>query len=177
MTTKLDNTLESGKVLRYHAAPTVQPQTDAHHQWNVAMLLLFITNNSCSRAAILEALMHDTGEYLGPGDVPFTAKRASSILKAEADHLEFRAREDTCILGHQTLTPEEGALVKLCDTLDGLVWCILHERRVGAVVRARWTKAFLEALIKFKDLLTEEQVSRAKDVYYHYTTLEAQAHG
>ena len=50
----IDNTLESGRVNRYHAAPTVAPQNDAHHQWNAAMLLLYITEGNCSKEALIE---------------------------------------------------------------------------------------------------------------------------
>lgn len=164
--TQLDNTLESGKVVRYHCAPTVRPQTIAQHSWNVAVLALFITDNLCSRNLLLECLMHDTGEYI-TGDVPFTLKRDNPAIREFLHNQELSARRTELLIPELSLTLEEVAVLKVCDTLDGLIWCALHEDRHGPV-HDRWFHAYEVAREKFGLLLTEAEWLRADGLFRFY---------
>lgn len=163
---KLDNTLESGKVVRYHCAPTVRPQTVAQHSWNVAMIALYISEGACSRALLLECLMHDTGELI-TGDIPYTLKRDNLALRTHLHQLEIVARENEMLLPPQTLSDQDAALLKVCDTLDGLIWCVLHEDRHGPV-HDRWFRAYEIAREKFGFLLTEDLWVRADELFRFY---------
>ena len=168
----LDQTLESGKVTRYHAVPTVKPQTDAHHQWDAFVILMYITENCISRSAIIEMLTHDVGEYMGPGDVPFTAKRDNPEFKRISDEIENKARnQQTLFPTDLILNERECALIKLCDTLEGLIWCRLHEDTRGAV-GDRWDVAFKKAISKFSILISRRECQRAYSVYRAYKNLK-----
>jgi 5'-deoxynucleotidase YfbR-like HD superfamily hydrolase len=166
--TQLDNTLESGKVTRYHCAPSVRPQSIAHHSWNVAMLAVFVTDSICSRSLLIECLMHDTGEYV-TGDIPFTLKRDNPELRTYLHKVENDARHREMILGPMYLSDAEAAILKVCDTLDGIIWCVLHEERHGPV-HDRWFRAYEVAREKFATLLTEDQWVRADGLFRYYQT-------
>jgi 5'-deoxynucleotidase YfbR-like HD superfamily hydrolase len=162
------NTLESGEVTRYHAAPGVKPQTDAHHAWGVAVLAIHITAFP-SLALIKECLLHDSGELI-TGDVPFTAKMAGSELKELQHKQEEEARAEH-MLEPETLTERERAILKICDTLEGLIWCAKEETQVmfdgmhrGQVYR-RWIGAYNNCYDKFFDFLSSEEWRRANDVF------------
>lgn len=162
----LHNTLEAGKVVRYHAVPTVKPQNVAHHSWNVAMLLIYISDNLCSRELLVEALMHDTGE-IETGDIPYTVKRDNPELKRMLHELELIARADRTILPATELIDADAAILKVCDTLDGFIWCALHEDKRGPV-NDRWHQAYLNARTKFRDLLTRRQWEQADTLFIRY---------
>ena len=158
----LGDTLESGRVTRYHAAPTVAPQGMAHHQWNVAMFVLFVTDHRCTQSLLTEALCHDTGEYV-TGDIPFTLKRDYPELKVVLHKMELDARQG--MLGYKCdLTTWEAAVLKVCDTLDGLWWTHHHESP-GGPVHGRWIDAYNLARFKFQKDLTPDEWSRADRVF------------
>lgn len=145
---RLHHTLQSGKVLRYHAAPSVTPQSLAHHQWGVAALVMELTNFNCSAMLLAEALLHDTGE-LTTGDIPYTLKRDNPSLKALVKDLEFAARRDFTLCAPLRLTEQEHAVLKMADTLEGLLWCCENEKP-PQVVRSRWITAYHAGIVKFK---------------------------
>lgn len=164
-TERVVNTLTSGKVLRYHAAPTVQPQNVAHHAWGVAVLVHYITRGQASAALLMEALLHDSGE-LFTGDVPFTVKRDSPSLKFAFDLLERNAREAKTTSSPAQLDTRELAILKVCDTLEGFIWCVLHEH-LGPVC-VRWVDAFARGRVKFKDDLHPAEWERANEIFHWY---------
>lgn len=163
---RLINTLESGRVTRYHAAPTVAPQTNGLHQWGVLMIVFYLTDGDVSKALLTECVAHDSGEYFG-GDVPFTAKRDNAELKSLHDLIEDTARSCDLLLASQDLLPQDAALLKTADTLEGLIWCYKTEFR--GPVFDRWVMSFRVAARKFQPHLTHEQFQRAVALWHAYT--------
>lgn len=152
-------TLESGLVSRYHAAPSVPPQSVAAHSWGVAMLLVHIVGDPklLSKELLLEALAHDTGEIF-TGDIPFSFKRARPELREILHEEETKAREIYTLVTAQTLTEREQALLKIADTLEGLIWTRTQER--GNFICNRWHGALSAAREKFERLVNEEEWER-----------------
>lgn len=173
---QLNNTLESGGVLRYHAVPSVKPQTVAQHCWGVAMLAHYISDDT-SEELIMECLLHDSAE-LFTGDIPFTVKRDNPSIKSAFRELESFHREHDILPGgltgyHALCTTQSEmehlhALLKVCDTLEGFIWCANNENRIGKV-GSRWKEAYQHAQVKFKDILTPEEWQRADAVFEHYS--------
>ena len=157
------NTLESGRVTRYHCAPSVAPQNLAHHQWNVAVILLHLTGNNLSETLLLEALFHDVDEYF-TGDVPFTMKRDHPTLKSILKDVAKEHRDNDFVLPSQDLTTREEALLKVADTLDGMLWTRDHEEHAGPI-HGRWTESYLIAKHKFQHELTPEEWQRADALF------------
>lgn len=164
--TRLYNTLEAGKVSRYHAVPTVRPQTVGQHSWGVAVLLWHITQGQASAQCLMEAIMHDTAE-LFTGDIPFTVKRDHPAIKEAFKILETHHRVCHLVIPGNNLSDAEEALLKVCDTLEGFIWCKLHEDTRGPV-GDRWEEAYHVAQSKFKTMLTEEQWNLADEVFYGF---------
>lgn len=153
-------TLETGRVVRYHAAPTVQPQNVGHHSWGVAILVLYITNNTASPELLRECLMHDTAEYF-TGDVPFTVKRDNVAVKTQLDLMEETARREFLLLGPIVLSDHDKAVLKLADTLDGFLWCFKTEA-APYTIRKRWEASFQIGVVKFSTVLTVDEIVRAQ---------------
>lgn len=153
-------TLESGRVMRYHAVPTVAQQTVGQHSHGVAVICLHLTGGQVSRELLIAALLHDAAEIV-TGDIPFTTKRASPMMKAILGEMETAAHADV-VLPMPALSEAEAALLKLADTLEGLLWC----RKTEAVgpVRDRWVHALEHALVKFSGLLPPEVIVNAQDL-------------
>ncbi len=151
------NTLESGRVRRYHAVPTVEVQTVGLHSWGVAVLCLYITGGNASRELLMQALLHDAAE-LYTGDVPFTIKRDVPSLKTALSLLEDVAHA-SIVMDSVTLTPHDQAVLKLCDTVEGLVWC--RKTEMTGPVRDRWRQALNVAFEKFAGVLSTEELDRA----------------
>lgn len=162
---RIINTLEAGRVTRYHAAPTVAPQTNGLHQWGVLMIAIYITEGKLSPALLLECAGHDLGEYFS-GDMPFTAKRDNPELKRVMDSVEDTARKTELLISAKELTPREHAILKLADTLDGLIWCWKTETR--GPVRERWIASFAKGLQKFSTVLSFKEMKRATNLFEVY---------
>jgi hypothetical protein len=141
------NTLESGRVARYHAAPSVAPQTVGLHSWGVAVLAVYITGGAPSAALLQQAIMHDAAEIF-IGDVPFTVKRDHPEVKRRFRELEIHIH-DFLVMGAVSLDPHDEAVLKVCDTLEGLIWCRKTEVAGNGFVTGRWVQALDYALKKF----------------------------
>lgn len=165
---RLLNTVEAGRVIRYHAAPTVQPQTVGLHSWGVAVLALHITGGSASGGLLRECLMHDSAE-LFTGDAPFTAKRDNPALKDLHDWMDMEHRNCDLIPASAVaavcrLDPHDTAILKICDTLEGLLWCRKTEFGFGKVVD-RWVVAYSRCQEKFSGIVPIEEFSRADELF------------
>lgn len=170
MIRRLINTLESGEVLRYHAAPGVTKQTDAHHAWGVAVLALHIVGYyEINKNLLVECLLHDSGELV-TGDIPFTAKRHNPELGRQLNEFEATARKED-MMGTVLLSEREHGILKICDTLEGLIWCFKEENaKTGrgfhrGQVYLRWCGAYVHAREKFNDFLSEEEWKRADAIF------------
>lgn len=149
--------LESGRVLRYHAAPTVQPQTDGLHSWGVGVIVWYLTAGQASANLLAACLLHDSPE-LHTGDIPFGVKRRSPAIKALLEEMEAEAYEHLT-LSHLPLTEAEQALLKIADTLEGLLWCKKNEAH--PVVLPRWQLSLEKAHEKFAPMLGGDIIARS----------------
>lgn len=162
---RIVTTLDSGEVTRYHAVPTVKPQNLAHHQWCVAMLAIYLWPQ-LRKELLVEILVHDCDEII-TGDVPYTVKRDNPEVKEIFKRLANEARHDhLLIIPGINLSPEEEALLKLCDTLEGFIWCSKHER--NGPVEGRWHEAYLVARAKFAEFFTDETWIMADELFTRF---------
>lgn len=159
-------TLEAGRVARYHAAPTVQPQTDGLHSWGVLVIALFLTGGEASRELLIECAMHDTGE-LHVGDVPFTTMRDDKGLYTIIKQKEAEARMAHMLVPTVYLDPREMAVLKIADTIEGYVWCTKTEERCY-FIRERWRTTFLKALDKFANVISPAEYLRSVNLMDQY---------
>ena len=117
--------LESSNVERFHSATGVAKQTIAQHSWGVAMLCQYFKPD-CSKELILAALTHDCSE-LETGDIPSTAKWKNPKLKLMLDKIEAKTEEHWGIA--YKLSTDENKLLKLCDALEGMNYCIQRRKQ------------------------------------------------
>lgn len=135
-----------GVVERFHKEPwNGRRQTVAEHSYGVTMLLFEVSETPVSTRLVQAALHHDLHECI-IGDLPATTlwdlKRDPSMERVITD-LETRARRVLRLVGPETVY--EKALLKVCDTLDGL-FTVLEQVGWGnvqaGIVLGRWL-AFL----------------------------------
>lgn len=113
--------LESGDVQRYHANPGISKQTNASHQWRVAMLMMWAFPDT-KLSDLYNALVHDCAELI-TGDLPATLKWSNPEVKDLLDDIESDAEID--MFGCQLLVePDIKAKIKICDMLEGMCYCI-----------------------------------------------------
>lgn len=141
-----------GDVQRFHTMRTVKPNTVGQHSYGVALLCQLLAPN-CSKKLLLAALTHDMAEQW-TGDVPAPAKIAMGISQS------LHELEETTLLAIGIdygcdLNQDERRILKLADTLDGLMFCILEFNLGNASIYT--------ALKNFKDyakknLVTEHEI-------------------
>lgn len=167
---QLHTTLESALTVRYHAVPTVRRQTVGEHVYGVLVLLNFIAEDQIQWGLYQEALLHDSGEII-TGDIPYTTKRDNPEMKALCGRLEYDARCEHTIRTPIELNNHAAALLKMADTLEGLIWCSLYEDR-HSMVQDRWHQAYRRAAEKFADVLHPNELKRTHQIFTHYQTHE-----
>lgn len=159
-TQRAANTLEAGRIRRYHAVPTVEAQTVGLHSWGVAVLLMYIVGDDISAALLKQALKHDAPEIY-TGDSPFTAKRDNPALKRLLTDMELLASEHW-VMRDEVLSQREQALLKVADTVEGLIWC--RKTELTGPIRERWVGALNIALEKFDQHILPEERQRILDL-------------
>ena len=120
----------TGFVQRYASNPQMAwlNQTNGHHQWGVAVLMLRLFGDRIDNLAVVwEALHHDTGE-MGAADVSYPAKRRYPALAAAVADAERQERIEMGVC-EAALTDDEIAMLKFCDRLESYLF---------ASVRAPW---------------------------------------
>lgn len=171
MIQRLLNTLESGEVLRYHAAPGVDKQTDAAHSWGVAVIAMYLVPG-LSVELLKECLLHDTAELM-TGDIPSSAKRSDDDLNELLKDRESLAREHH-LLGKSDLTEREHAILKICDVLESLMWCYHHETAAFVIsyhrgrVGSRLKDSYLSFREKYNCFLNVEEWDRADNIFLSF---------
>ncbi len=118
--------IESGHVKRCHTTPGDGYQTTGHHSFEVAILLEYIMP-TCTKAALMRALTHDSAEK-AVGDVPGHAKWASPELTSALAVLEDKFDKAHGI--DYDLCPEEEMAVKMADILSLLIYAN-HQVHMG----------------------------------------------
>lgn len=116
----IDNILASGDVERFHSVPGMVKQDIANHSWGVALLVQYFDPN-CRKELLLAALTHDCAE-LKTGDIPADVKWENPDLKKALSEMEERIEKEWGI--HYNLTAQETTLLKICDCLEGMTYCL-----------------------------------------------------
>jgi 5'-deoxynucleotidase YfbR-like HD superfamily hydrolase len=118
-----------GALVRCHSERFVgDRQTVFHHSAGVALILIEVLGEQCSRELLIAALQHDLAEGFS-GDVPAPTKWSLGEGFFDAFEEEIRRQME---LAPVKLTPGEKALLKAADFLD-LCWTCYDQRRLGNV--------------------------------------------
>jgi 5'-deoxynucleotidase YfbR-like HD superfamily hydrolase len=120
-------------VRRYHQRYTAQSDTVAHHSHGVAMLA-YLIDPKLRKGVLMAALTHDLAEGV-TGDMPGHIKAG---LPASMQH-ELNATETQLLNKHGLLfelSLEESQLLKLCDKLESLLFCIEERERGNEGLRS-----------------------------------------
>lgn len=121
---------EAANVKRYHTASIIKEETVGHHSFNVANLLMIMTNGQCPHRLIVAALLHDMGEPK-TGDLPSPVKVGlPKEVQDKLEEIEHRALRAIHPYADLDLSEEEGRLLSLADKIDGLLKC-REELRMG----------------------------------------------
>lgn len=120
----IESILISGHVERFHAAPGITKQKVSEHSWGVALLCQHF-NPDCSKALILAALTHDCAELV-MGDMPASFKMDNPEVRPILTAYEKRIEKEWCI--EFQLPDEELQLLKLCDAIEGMKYCLFRLR-------------------------------------------------
>lgn len=135
---QLDFIRNAGETRRFHTFPVLRVQNIAEHSWHVTMLLYLIYGQQepgLTPTLMMAAMTHDAAEFK-VGDLPAPAKRTMSERLPVADfRAEWDAMEQEILAGVQLdfekfLEPHELEALKLCDALDGALYCV-RERAMG----------------------------------------------
>lgn len=113
----------SGFTQRYASNPDMAHlgQTNGHHQWGVAVLLVSLFGDRIDNLAVVwEALHHDTGE-MGAADVSHPAKQKYPALAAAVADAEFAERLNLGV-PEASLTEEEARMLRFCDRLESYLF-------------------------------------------------------
>lgn len=149
-------TFESGFVQRYHTHPRLarQGQTNGHHQWGV-MTLLIMLHPDPSRALLIEAAAHDTGERFA-GDLSYPFKRANPQAAQAHRQTEESFRTNLMQIPAQDLTNEDHAWLEFCDRLETLLWVSIAD---NAILFTRpWRTARRRLIEAAQDLHIKPQI-------------------
>lgn len=116
---------DAAAVRRYHTRRMLREQTLAEHSFGVQQLILQIMPEPPARL-LVAAIHHDLPEYV-TGDVPGPAKRASPRMEVLFEELEKGCAP---LYLDCNLTPYEEAVLKWCDTMELVLFC-LEEVQMG----------------------------------------------
>jgi 5'-deoxynucleotidase YfbR-like HD superfamily hydrolase len=120
MHAKLKRLREGGSVTRFHTVRTIRQQTVADHSHGVALLVTVVAPHA-SAELLKAALWHDLSEC-HTGDTPATAKWTSPALRDELHKMGSGFDEAHGI--RATLSIEERQILKWCDMMDLVMWCM-----------------------------------------------------
>lgn len=106
----------AGLVSRYHVWQTTRRQNVAEHCWQVYRVYCALFGLPRAELAYM-ILHHDSGEFAGPGDVPFSAKARVPGLKPRVDAAELIGRERVGVDTFE-LTDLETNRLKVSDLVE-----------------------------------------------------------
>lgn len=126
----LQDILRAGTIKRWHIVNTARVQTNAEHQYNVAILTQEICRRlgyapSVSLQLVALALVHDAGECK-TGDIPTPAKR---MLRSKLGAAFDAALAVFDVENTQLLPVPYKTVLKCADYLDSMLF--LKENKVG----------------------------------------------
>jgi len=118
----IDKIYRSGRVLRWHSYPEIECQTNAQHQWGVAVIIM--ANHPNPSAELLKAaLLHDAGEIV-VGDMPKPCKDKKPELLAEYEKAEALALDGMGI--KLNLTKKEQAWLEWAGRAEAYRWMVAN---------------------------------------------------
>lgn len=114
----------AARVQRYHTAPTIYRQSVGEHTFGAIAILLEVWDGDEGLDRLIHALMqHDTPEVV-TGDAPAPAKRMYSELEHGLRVAEAGVAADYDLPLYDGLSDEELKLLKFCDRLELVIFCI-----------------------------------------------------
>lgn len=131
----------SGLVQRWHQNPEMAPtgQTNGHHQWGCASLLLHL-NPMVSQNLLIFILTHDVGE-LDAGDLAGPFKREHPEFTERHEGVETMYRHDTlggALVRDHHLSDRDLLWWRMVDRLEALLYVITY--RPDLSVKRQWDK-------------------------------------
>lgn len=118
---------DAAAVQRFHTNRKLRQQNLAEHSFGVMQLIRYIWPEA-RREVYLAAMHHDLPEFI-TGDIPAPIKRRMPTLAVALEQAERGAAPLYQDFG---LTPTEEAVLKWCDTMELVLWC-LEEIQLGSV--------------------------------------------
>jgi len=150
-------------VRRYHQRYTAQSDTVAHHSYGVALLVNMI-DPTARKEVLLAALVHDLPEGV-TGDMPGHVKAAlPPSMRHELSNVESQllAKHDLLF----DLSLDEAQLLKLCDKLESLLFCIEERQRGNKGLRSCGDKcsAWINEIMQSAATLSSVGSARARSI-------------
>tara|TARA_R110000822_G_scaffold84867_2_gene199009 strand:+ start:3526 stop:4041 length:516 start_codon:yes stop_codon:yes gene_type:complete len=139
--------LNSGDVVRFHSCTGVDKQKNSEHQWGCALIVQFIYPE-CSKDLLLAALTHDAAEC-HTGDIPFSIKKDNTELSGLLRGIEIEWEKQHGI--HFVLNVDEHVVLKIADTLEGMIFCISQVRNGNLNAEIpfyKWCQFFEDNLLR-----------------------------
>lgn len=122
-----------GQVERCHNIPHLGSYTNAHHTWNVLILMWYLFPQHWRNVAAV-VMAHDVPEGVF-GDVVAPVMRYASSLKPTLSRAENMYLHDIDLPSDMNMTDEEYEAYKACDRLDLYLWCLEQENLGNINVR------------------------------------------
>lgn len=155
---------ESGFVRRYHTNLQLGGfgQTNAAHQWGVALLITLMHPNP-GRNLLIAALVHDAGEAF-TGDLPSPFKQQYPSIAEEVSDLEklwvYNAMDEELY----TITEEDESWIKMCDGLEA---CLFNRAMKQKPPSEEWARHESRVLDMAESLGVREKAALVLyEVYY-----------
>jgi 5'-deoxynucleotidase YfbR-like HD superfamily hydrolase len=125
--TKLANTLNAGRVRRWHTKPTLS-QNVAEHSFGAAVIAIYLLLENDNPAdfnlgVIIGALLHDAPE-LFTGDIPAPVRDKLESLSAFAE-IEEQARNKVFTM--HALSQTQANIIFYADKLEAALFAIKHD--------------------------------------------------
>jgi 5'-deoxynucleotidase YfbR-like HD superfamily hydrolase len=116
---------DASDVQRYHTHRTIRQQTVGQHSFGLMVLVRLLVPQA-RKEVFLAAMHHDLPEFM-TGDIPAPIKREHPTLSVLMGEIEA----ELAPLYHDFgLTPGEERLLKWCDYMELVLWCV-EEQNMG----------------------------------------------
>jgi len=158
--------IAGSQVTRWHTRVTLKTQSNAEHQWRVAMIAETI-EPSISKQTLLYALTHDCFEHL-TGDMPYNVKQNIPALGYQ---MRFAEEHYSDKMNLPKAFKQEENVVKAADRFCAMLFAI-EEFHLGNKKMVEISNRVWEGIDKNEFGLNEKQLDRLKylssQVLKHY---------
>lgn len=149
----VEMTRRGGDVVRNHTYPTLLDQTVAQHSFNMACIVLTVTDGEASKELLKACLFHDLHEQY-TGDVPAPVKWNNETLHASL--YEIQEEFDAGFFIKCELTPQEESLLHFADSLEFQIYCCEELMLGNRNIVEMYTRSRNKMLKKASPFPTEE---------------------